>query len=94
MAEETTRLSSKGQVIIPKALRDAYSWQPGQEFVVVDTGDGVLLREKRPFAPATLEEVAGSLPASGPARTLDEMDEAIKKGVAARFRGKGDDRAS
>jgi AbrB family looped-hinge helix DNA binding protein len=94
MAEETTRLSSKGQVIIPKGLRDAYRWQPGQEFVVVDTGDGVLLREKRPFAPATLDEVAGSLPASGPVRTLDEMDEAIRKGVAARFRSDDNDPAS
>jgi AbrB family looped-hinge helix DNA binding protein len=94
MADETTRLSSKGQVIIPKALRDAYRWQPGQEFVVVDTGDGVLLREKRPFAPATLDEVAGLLPASGPARTLEEMDEAIRKGVAARFRRDDHDPAS
>lgn len=28
---ETTRLSSKGQIIIPKALRDIYHWQTGQE---------------------------------------------------------------
>jgi AbrB family looped-hinge helix DNA binding protein len=91
MAEETTRLSSKGQVVIPKSLRDAYHWQPGQEFVVLDTGDGLLLKEKLPFAPTSLDEVAGSLPASGAARTPAEMEQAIQKGVAARFGRTQDD---
>jgi len=40
---ETTKLSSKGQITIPKWLRDAYRWETGLEFVVIDTGDGVLL---------------------------------------------------
>lgn len=39
-----TRLSSKGQVIIPKAFRDAYNWRPGQEFIVIATGDGLMLK--------------------------------------------------
>jgi bifunctional DNA-binding transcriptional regulator/antitoxin component of YhaV-PrlF toxin-antitoxin module len=29
---ETTKLSSKGQVIIPKAMRAAHHWDAGQEF--------------------------------------------------------------
>ncbi|PZN73131.1 MAG: hypothetical protein DM484_23225 [Candidatus Methylumidiphilus alinenensis] len=28
---ETTRLSSKGQVILPKSVRDAHHWSPGSE---------------------------------------------------------------
>ena len=32
---ETTRLSSKGQVIIPKTLRDAHHWLAGQEFIAI-----------------------------------------------------------
>lgn len=79
---EITRLSSKGQVIIPKALRDAYQWESGLEFVVIDTGQGVLLKPYRPFGPTTLHDVAGSLAYDGPARTVEEMDEAIRRAVA------------
>ena len=78
---DTTRLSSKGQVIIPKHLRDVYQWQAGQEFLVVETEQGILLKAKRPFPPAELDEVAGSLPYDGPGKSVEEMEEAIKKGV-------------
>ncbi len=43
---ETTRLSSKGQVIIPKAVRSAHQWGVGLELEVIEMGDGVLLRPK------------------------------------------------
>lgn len=81
---ETTRLSSKGQIIIPKALRDAYQWTPGLEFVVIDTGQGVLLKPYWPFEPTTLDEVAGCLPYDGPLQTVEEMDEAIQRAVMER----------
>ena len=45
---ETTRLSSKGQIIIPKAIRQAYKWPVGQEFLVEQTEQGILLRPKSP----------------------------------------------
>jgi AbrB family looped-hinge helix DNA binding protein len=35
---QTTKLSSKGQVIIPKILRSRYKWNTGQELSVIDTG--------------------------------------------------------
>ena len=38
---ETTRLSSKGQVILPKSIRASHKWEPGVEFAVEDTPDGV-----------------------------------------------------
>ena len=41
---ETTKLSSKGQVIIPKGSRQAHDWKPGLRFVVEDTDAGLLLR--------------------------------------------------
>ncbi|MBI3924594.1 MAG: AbrB/MazE/SpoVT family DNA-binding domain-containing protein, partial [Armatimonadetes bacterium] len=41
---ETTRLSTKGQVILPRSLRRAKGWQPGTRFTVEDVGIGVLLR--------------------------------------------------
>ena len=41
---ETTRLSSKGQVIIPKTLRDAHHWLAGQELIAINTGDGIVVQ--------------------------------------------------
>jgi AbrB family looped-hinge helix DNA binding protein len=73
----TTKLSSKGQVILPKSLREFHRWPVGTEFVVEETTDGVLLRPARPFAATRLEDVAGCLRGSGPARTIEEMDQAI-----------------
>lgn len=58
---ETTKLSSKGQVIIPKAFRSAHHWQAGLELMVIDTKDGILLKPKIPFGVTTLNEVAGCL---------------------------------
>jgi AbrB family looped-hinge helix DNA binding protein len=78
---ETTKLSSKGQVVLPAAIRAAHGWQPGVEFLVEDTADGVLLRPLKPFKSSRLEEVFGSTGYTGPARTVEEMDEAIAEGV-------------
>jgi AbrB family looped-hinge helix DNA binding protein len=83
----TTKLSSKGQVIIPRQVRAAHNWKNGQELEVVDMGDGVLLKPKKPFPETTLAEVAGSLEYHGEARTIEEMEEAIRKGAKEAGRG-------
>ncbi len=77
----TTVLSSKGQVIIPKPVRTAHHWNPGDRLVVEDTPDGVLLRPASPFERTTLDDVAGCLKWNGPAKTLREMEEGIAKGA-------------
>lgn len=76
-----TKLSSKGQVIIPKPLRVAHNWETGQELVVVDTDDGILLRPKKTFVETSINKVAGILRYKGKAKTLEEMDLAIMEGV-------------
>lgn len=40
----TTRMSSKGQVVIPEAVRDRLGLRPGSEFVVLGDGDVVILK--------------------------------------------------
>jgi AbrB family looped-hinge helix DNA binding protein len=40
---DTATLSSKFQISIPKAVRVAQNWAPGQEFVFIPKGAGVLL---------------------------------------------------
>jgi len=49
----TTRLSSKGQVVIPEEIRKALGLEPGARFVVLSDGDVVIL--KRIDAPARSE---------------------------------------
>ena len=40
----TTKLSSKGQVVIPEDVRDALGLEPGAQFVVLGDGDVVILK--------------------------------------------------
>ena len=82
---ESTKLSSKGQVIIPKHIRSSYHWETGQELIVIDTGNGILLKPKAPFSKSTLSEVAGSLKYQGAAKTIDGMNAAVAKGLKAQF---------
>jgi AbrB family looped-hinge helix DNA binding protein len=81
---ETTRLSSKGQIVLPKSVRNARSWGAGTEFEVVEATQGVFLRPLRPFVPTTFDEVFGCLKYSGRPKTLAQMETAISKGVKAR----------
>lgn len=41
-----TKLSEKGQVVVPKATRDRLGWRPGTDLEVIETGDAVTLRRK------------------------------------------------
>ena len=83
---ETTRLSSKGQVIIPKAFRTSHRWASGLELLVIDTGDGILLKPKIPFDSASLDEVAGCLKRDQAPLSLDDMTEAVRKGLRREWR--------
>ncbi|HDD53558.1 MAG: AbrB/MazE/SpoVT family DNA-binding domain-containing protein [Aquificota bacterium] len=40
----TTRMSSKGQVVIPEEIRKKLNLKPGARFVVVAEGDALLLK--------------------------------------------------
>ncbi len=39
----TTTVSTKGQVILPKAIREQKHWAAGTELIVEETDEGVLL---------------------------------------------------
>lgn len=80
----TTRLSSKGQLVLPKAIREAGDWTEGTEFVVERVPEGVLLRPVRPLPATRLEDVIGCAGYRGPARSMADMTRAIAKGVKAR----------
>jgi AbrB family looped-hinge helix DNA binding protein len=77
----TTKLSSKGQVIIPKEIRSRHHWETGQELQAIDTDEGILLRPASPFPETSMKEVASCLAYSGKTKTLEDMEAAIKKGA-------------
>ena len=81
---ETTRLSTKGQIILPKSIRTARAWRPGTEFTVEETKDGVLLRPARPFPPSRLEDVVGILRSRSGRKSIREMHEAVAREVKRR----------
>ncbi len=83
---EITKVSSKGQVVIPKQVRDAHGWREGTELIVENTPQGVLLRPKRIFKPTTIADVVGCAGYTGPARTIEEMDEAILAEAVRRYK--------
>lgn len=85
LAVNTTKLSSKGQVIIPKPLRLAHNWDVGQELIVVDFGDGVLLKPKTVFVVTDIENVASCLKYGGKAISIEDMELAIKKGIGEKY---------
>ncbi|MBW4534829.1 MAG: AbrB/MazE/SpoVT family DNA-binding domain-containing protein [Pleurocapsa minor HA4230-MV1] len=78
---KTTKMSSKGQVIIPKALREIHHWEEGQELIAIDMGDGILLKPKKPFPETTLDEVAGCLKYQGTPKSLEDIEDAIRQGL-------------
>ena len=58
---ETTRLSTKGQIVLPRNIRASRAWEAGTEFTVEETADGILLRPTGPFPETDLDTVAGCL---------------------------------
>jgi AbrB family looped-hinge helix DNA binding protein len=48
----TTRMSSKGQVVIPEAIRDEMGLEAGAQFVVVGQGDAIILKSISKPSPA------------------------------------------
>ena len=76
---KTTKLSSQGQVTVPQSLRE--HWEEGQELIIINIGDGILLKPKKIFSETRLDEVAGCLNYQGKVKTIEEMDQAIAQGI-------------
>lgn len=79
----TTRLSTKGQLILPKEIRDQHGWRPGTELEVEDRGDVVVLRAAGDVPETRLEDLVGCAGYAGPAKSLEEMAEGIARGARA-----------
>jgi len=78
---EKTRLSNKGQVVIPKAVRALYGWKAGVEFAIETVNDGIVLKPIKPYEETKIDEVIGCLGYEGPKKSLKDMEAAIAKGA-------------
>lgn len=76
-------VTSKGQITLPKALRDELGLQPGDKIALSSNVPGTyqLKRQKK----YTLAEARGILPPVARKVSLEEMDEAIARAAAERF---------
>lgn len=81
-----TTMSAKGQVVIPKEVRDALGLVPGQTLDVVRTQSGVLLRPMHQKSGRSAEEIFARIREiapkwEGPPVSIEDMN----KGVDAMF---------
>lgn len=77
----TTTLSTKGQIIIPREIRERRGWAAGLTFEVEERGDDLVLRPARTLAKTTVDDLLGCLPYKGRPKTLAEMEAGIAKGA-------------
>ncbi len=78
----TTRLSTKGQLIIPKDLRDHLGWGPGSELSIQEQGGQLVIRlAEDEFPETTVRDLLGSAGYTGPRRSLEDMEAAIARGA-------------
>ena len=73
----TTRLASKGQLVIPKEARDRHGWPPGIELEVEDKGGVVTLRRRKSWPPTRIEDLRGCLEYGGPPISIEDMNKGV-----------------
>lgn len=83
-----TKLSSKGQVVLPKGVREALGWPEGQVLSVHRTGSGVMLAPpeiKRETI--SWEEFRQRVPShKGAPISIEEMNAAVQRLFAERYK--------
>ena len=75
-------LSSKNQVVIPKAVREYLRLKPGDRFRFFFQPDGAVAILPR----IPMSELKGSVPKLGRPVSIEEMNTAIEAGATKRFR--------
>jgi AbrB family looped-hinge helix DNA binding protein len=77
-------LSTKGQVVLPQAIRNQLGLTPGSELEVTTDGETVILRRVSRFRSVDLKEAIGSVAYDGPIRSIEEMNAGIEEMLRSR----------
>jgi AbrB family looped-hinge helix DNA binding protein len=82
-----TVMSTKGQVVIPKALRTAKGLEPGVALEIVEHPEGVLLKIARKAKTGSIMDLFGILKPhySGPPITIEQMNQAVEDAAVERY---------
>jgi AbrB family looped-hinge helix DNA binding protein len=82
-------MSSKGQIVIPKAIRESKGFVAGARVEFVDHPDGVLLKQPKREAKYTLQDLASVLPRyEGPPVTEELIRERMEEAMRERWERK------
>ena len=84
----TTTVSTRGRIVLPKAIRSAWRWEAGTRLAVESTPQGVLLTPALAFAETRPEYVFGRLACDDPPMSPADMEAAVLE-EAMRRRGGG-----
>jgi AbrB family looped-hinge helix DNA binding protein len=76
----TTKLSSKGQVVIPKDVRNDLGLNEGDQFVVIGQGDAVILKIITPPKIAEFQELLSQARAEAKKARVKKAD--LKSAIA------------
>lgn len=76
-----TTVSAKGQVVIPKDVRNRFRFAPGDRLDIVERPDGVLLRKSLARSSESFDAIAARMRSrvhyAGAAISIEEMDAAL-----------------
>lgn len=83
-----TKLSSKGQIAIPKELRDRMGLRAGASFEIVQRGGDLLLKTVTAAKDPIDWETFRSLmpPYNGPAKTIEEISSVSEEALREHYR--------
>lgn len=91
MSVATITLSSKGQIVIPKEIRDQLHWGAGTQLTLMPGTSGVTLKAVSKKTGRRLEDLIGMLKHAGPPLSTEELcapvDDA-EDGAASELRSK------
>ena len=73
MSIATITLSSKGQLVIPKEIRDELQWEAGSELTLISSPSGVRLKAVAEKTGRNLADLIGMLKHDGPTISTEDL---------------------